>query len=258
MDPTIGKLLDFAMVLTRVSAFFLVLPVFGWKSIPVRVKVALTILIAIFFTFTSPFAVATNSGRQGPGQQVSIVETILLLSNEAIYGLCMGMITVSVFASVKFCGRIAERQMGMAMAQILDPLTGEQAQPLAMLLEMVFIIMFLSANGHHLFLLTISRSYQAFPAGTTPTLPVMIDGVVKAGSTLLIAGLRLAAPMLAAFLLLMVVLGVVARIAPETNILFISLPLRVGLGLMLAGMFMPFINGFVGEFADWMGKLLPL
>ncbi len=71
-------------------------------------------------------------------------------------------------------------------------------------------------------------------------------------------GLRLAAPMLAAFLLLMVVLAVLARMVPEMNILFISLPLRVGLGLLMAAIFLPFINGFVAEFADWMGKLLPV
>ena len=253
MDPIIDKLLGFAMVLTRISAFFLVLPVFGWKSIPVRIKVALTLLMALFFFLTDPFAISSCSGKQ-----VSALEAILLLSNEAIYGLAMGIIVVTVFATVKFCGRIAERQMGLAMAQILDPMTGEMGQPLAMLMEMIFIILFLSANGHHLFLLIISRSYEAFPAGSIPTLPIMTEGIVKAGSTLLMGGLRLAAPMLAAFLLLMVLLAVLARIAPETNILFVSLPLRVGLGLMLAALFIPFVNGFVAEFADWMGKLLPL
>jgi len=253
MDLITGQLLGFAMVLTRVSAFFLVLPVFGWQSIPVQVKVAITILVALFFSLTAPFAIGLGSGRG-----VSVLETILLLSNEAIYGLSMGLIAASVFSAVKVCGQIAEQQMGLSMAEILDPLTGEMGQPLAMLMEMIFIILFLSANGHHLFLLTICRSYEAFPAGTIPTLPIMIGGIVQAGSTLLIAGLRLAAPMLAAFLLLMVVLGVIARIAPETEILFISLPLQVGLGLMLAAMFIPFINGFVAEFADWMGKLLPL
>lgn len=253
MDPTMGRLFDFTMVLTRVSAFFLVLPVFSFKAIPMRIKVALTLFISLFFTMASPHAARSN-----PGQEISTLEAVLLLSNEAIYGLCMGLIAASVFATVKFCGRIAEHQMGLSMAEILDPLTGEQSQPLGMLLEMIFIIAFLSANGHHLFLLTLSRSYEAFPAGSIPTVAIMIGGIVKSGSTLLMAGLRLAAPMLAAFLLLMVVLAVVARIAPETNILFISLPLRVGLGLMLAAIFIPFITGFVGEFADWMGKLLPL
>jgi len=253
MDPTINKLFGFAMVLTRVSAFFLILPVFGWKSIPIRIKVALTVVLSFFFLLTVPFALDLGSGKP-----VAMLEVILLLSNEALYGLSMGIIVVCVFSAVKFCGRIAERQMGLAMAQILDPLTGEMAQPLAMLMEMVFIILFLNANGHHLFLLTINRSFEAFPVGSIPTLPIMVGGIVKAGTTLLMAGLRLAVPMLAAFLLLMVVLAVLARIAPETNILFISMPLRVGLGLMLAAIFMPFINGFVGEFADWMGKLLPL
>ena len=144
------------------------------------------------------------------------------------------------------------------MAQILDPLTGEQAQPLGMLLEMIFILLFLSANGHHMFLLIISRSYEAFPAGNIPTMAVLASGIIKAGSTLLMAGLRLSAPILAAFLVLMVALAVLARIVPEMNILFISLPLRVGLGLLMAAIFVPFINGFVAEFADWMGKLLPL
>ncbi len=144
------------------------------------------------------------------------------------------------------------------MAQILDPLTGEQGQPLGMLLEMIFILLFLSANGHHLFLLIISRSYETFPAGSIPTIPVLASGIVKAGPVLLVGGLRLAAPMLAAFLVLMVALAVLARIAPEMNILFVSLPLRVGLGLLMAAIFLPFINGFVAEFADWMGKLLPL
>jgi flagellar biosynthetic protein FliR len=250
MDVMIEKLLGFVMVLTRISAFFLIAPVFSWKSIPGKVKVAMIVLLVIFFSTATPFAV--NSG------QVSPLEAVLFLSNEAIYGLAMGLIVALVFAAVKFSGRIIERQMGLAMAQILDPLTGEMGQPLGMLMEIIFIILFISANGHHMFLLIISRSFQAFPAGTVPTIPILAEGIIQASSTLLIAGLRMAAPLLAAFLVLMVVLGVLARIAPEMNILFVSLPLRVGLGLLMAGIFLPLVNGFVAEFADWMGKLLPL
>jgi len=172
--------------------------------------------------------------------------------------LLLGLSPLLCFMPVRLSGNIIEQQMGFTMAQILDPLTGESAQPLGMFFEMIFIILFLSANGHHLFLLALSRSYQAFPAGSMPTVPVLVQGVVEAGSTLLVAGLRLAAPLLAAFLLLMVVLAVLARIAPEMNILFISFPLRVGLGLLLIGILLPFINAFVAEFADWMGVLLPL
>ena len=249
MELMTEKLLGFLMVLTRVSAFFLVVPVFSWRSIPIRVKGAMVILISIFFAMIAPSAV------QSPN--ISLMEVILLIVNEAVYGLAMGLIAIVVFSAVKLGGRIIERQMGLAMAQIMDPLTGERAQPVGALLEMIFIILFLSANGHHLLLLIVSKSYEVFPAGSTPTIPILTGGVIRAGSTMLTSGLKLAAPMLAAFLLLMVVLAVLARVVPEMNILFISLPLRVGLGLLMLAVFLPFINDFVAEFAGLMGKLLP-
>ncbi|MGD9110109.1 MAG: flagellar biosynthetic protein FliR [Phycisphaerales bacterium] len=249
MEALNDKLLAFMMVLTRISAFVLVAPVLGYQAIPVRVKAATVLLLSIFFTTIIPAQISA---------QISLVEIVLLLCAEATYGLALGLIAALVFAGVRVAGRIAERQMGMALAEVIDPLTGERAQPLSMLLEMLFIIMFLSANGHHLILLIISRSYQAAPAGTIPSIQTLTAGTIVAGSTMFTAGLRLAAPMLAAFLLLMVALGVMARVAPEMNILFISLPMRIGLGLFMTMVFIPFINGFVAEFAEWMNKLLPL
>jgi len=249
------KLLCFAMVLTRISALFLLLPVFGWKSIPVRIKVAVTVLLAIFFSLIIPSAIPAQVRNP---KQPSFVEVILLIANEAIYGLALGLVVVCIFSVVNFSGRIIERQMGFMMAEVFDPLTGERTQPLGSLLEMIFIILFLSANGHHLFLLIISRSFEVFPAGSIPTISVLTNGVIKAGSAMFLAGLRLAAPMLAAFLLLLFLLAILARIVPEMNILFISLPLRVGMGLFMAVIFLPFINDFIAEFGDWMGKLLPL
>ena len=250
MELMITKLLGFVLVLTRMSAFFMVAPVFSWKSIPIRIKVGIALLISVFFSIV----VSSNINPK----QISELEAILLISNEAIYGLALGLVAVFIFSAVKLSGRIIERQMGLAMAQTFDPLSGERTQPLGILIETIFILLFLSAKGHHLLLLIISRSYQTFPVGSIPTMPLLVVGTVKAGSIMFIAGLRLAAPILAAFLLLLVVLAVFARIMPDMNILFISLPLRVGLGLLMAGIFLPFINEFVAEFADWMGKLLPL
>ena len=250
MPPVSEKLVGFFMVLTRISAFFLVIPIFSWPSIPARIKVSLTLLLAAFFSMATPVSLASK--------QVSVPETILLLVNEATYGLALGLIAAVLFAAVKFGGAIIEQEMGMTMAEILDPLTGEEAQPLGNLLEMMFIIMFLSANGHHLFLLTLSRSYEAFPAGSIPTIPVLTTGMVRAGSTLLVCGLKLAAPMLAASMLLMVVLAVLARLVPEMDILFISLPLRIGLGLLMVAALLPLFGTFVSEFAELMAKLVPV
>ena len=250
MELMISKLLGFTLILTRVSAFFLVLPLFSWKSIPVRVKVSMAVLLSVFFSTVTQVGVEA--------ERVCVVEAVLLILNESLYGLALGLIANFLFSAVKLGGRIAERQMGLAMAQVLDPLTGERSQPLSSLLEMIFMILFLSANGHHLLLMTISRSYAAFPVGGPLRISALVGGVVEAGSVMLVAGLRLSAPMVAAFLLLLVVLAVLARIVPEMNILFVSLPMRVGLGLLMAVIFLPLLSRCVSEFSDLLGTVLPL
>jgi flagellar biosynthetic protein FliR len=244
------KLLGFALILTRISAFFVILPVFGWKAVPEQIKVAATILLSLFFYVITPLPAGLA--------HASTLTTILLLAGEAIYGLALGLIIALLFSVVQLSGGIIEQQMGLTMSEIVDPLTENETSPFSSLMEMVFVLLFLSANGHHLFLLVLSRSYDAFPSGTMPTMSLLAGGVVNTSTAMFVASLRLAAPMLAAFLVLMVALALLARLVPEMDILFVTMPVRVALGIFLTAAFLPFVNSFVTEMADWMTKLLPL
>jgi flagellar biosynthetic protein FliR len=245
-----SALLGIALVLTRVSGFLLVLPVFGWPAIPAHVKAAIALLLSLFFYACKPLAVSPA--------EFSTMGAVLLLAGEATYGLALGLIAALLFSVVSLSGRIAEQQMGMTISEIVDPLKGEETGELSSLMEMIFILLFLSANGHHLFLLVLSKSYDAFPPGTVPTLELLVEGVVSASSAMFIASLRLAAPLLGAFLVLMVALALLARLVPEMDILTVTLPARVALGLFLVAAFLPFIGGFVTEISDWMARLLPI
>jgi flagellar biosynthetic protein FliR len=243
-------LLGFALVLTRISGFLLVLPIFGSRLLPIQIKAAAAVLLSLFFCATVPLGVDPT--------RVSTLGALMLLAGEAVYGLALGLIAALLFSVVQLSGHVIEQQMGLTMAEIVDPLTDEEAGPFASLLEMIFLLLFLSANGHHLFLLVLSKSYSAFPAGTIPTLGVLVGGVIESGSVMFVACLRLAAPLLAAFLLLMVALALLARLIPEMDIFFLGLPIQAALGLFLAAVFLPFMGGFVTEMAEWMGKLLPI
>ncbi|MGA2678000.1 MAG: flagellar biosynthetic protein FliR [Sedimentisphaerales bacterium] len=246
----IEKLLGFAMVMTRISAFFLIAPVFGTPSIPVTIKVAVTILLSIFFSLINPAIAAAH--------QVSAIQAILLLGSEATYGLALGIIASVLFSTVQLAGRIAEDQMGLTMAEILDPLTGEQGLPVATLLELIFTIAFLAANGHHLLLKVLHKSFELFPPGKIPSIAALTGNIYEATAMMLAAGLQLAAPILAALLMLMFILAILARIVPDMDIFFISFPLKIALGFVMLIASVPFIDGFVSETAKMMAKLLPL
>ncbi len=250
MDLLQPNLLCFVLVLTRVGAFFFTAPVFSWQSIPMTVKLTLTVFVSVFFA-----SIFVNPAMQ---KSYSALEAFLLIAAEAVYGLALGLVAACLFGAVKIAARICEREMGLSMANILDPMTDESGEPLGVLMEMVFILLFLAANGHHVFLMALSRSYETFPIGSIPSIDKLTASVATAGSTMLILGLRISAPILAAFLLLMVVLAFLARVAPETNILFLSLPLKIGMGLVMVAIFLPFIGSFVTEFTEWLNKLIPL
>jgi len=243
-------LLGFALVLTRISSFLLVLPVFGSKGLPVQIKAAVAVFLSLFICTTAPLGVDPA--------RIGTLQAILLLAGEAVYGLALGLIVVLLFSVVQLSGHVVEQQMGLTMAEIVNPLTEEEVGPLASLLEMIFLLLFLSADGHHLFLQILAKSYSVFPAGTTPTLGLLVGGVIETGSVMFVAGLRLAAPMLAAFLILMVGLALLARLIPEMDVFFLGMPVQAGLGLFLAAAFVPFLGGFVTEMTEWMAKLLPI
>jgi flagellar biosynthetic protein FliR len=127
-----------------------------------------------------------------------------------------------------------------------------------MFLEMIFILLLFSANIHHLFFVSVAKSYELFPLGSPPDLPKLLAGIVGTGSEMLLLSLKLAAPFLAASLILMVVLAIAARVMPDMEILFISFPLKIGLGIVLITFMLPYVESYVRQFTHLMNKLLPL
>jgi flagellar biosynthetic protein FliR len=243
-----GKILAFVMILTRVSAFLMSAPIFSWIAIPIRVKIAIAFLTSIFFAMITPAFASVDS----------MLSIILLIANEVIYGIALGIATTMLYSVVKMSGRIAERQMGMAMAESMDPFTGERAQPIGMMMEILFLMLLLSVDTHHLFLRTIARSFEIFEPGTIPELAVLVKGIISAGSMMLTMSLKMAVPIMGVFMVMTVVLGILARVAPEMNIFFLSFPVRIGLGLIMIIYLVPYINSYTHEFGKLLSKLLPL
>lgn len=248
MDDWIHILLPFMLLLARVGAFFAVLPIFGSRTVPARVRAGMAIVLTIFFAHVLPYPVEVAG--------LHWLAVVVLMVREVLCGLALGLAARLIFLAAQQAGQIAGRQMGFMDAGVIDPTSGERSRPLAIFVEMTFTLLFLAAGGHRLLVLLIVRSYEAFPAGGPPEAAVLARAVLDAGAGMLLFALKLAAPMLAAFLLLAIVLGVLARILPEMNILLASFPLRMGLGLFMAAQLVPLLNSFTGELADWMNRTL--
>jgi flagellar biosynthesis protein FliR len=248
MDTDFTLILPFALVLARVSAFVAVLPIFSWQTVPMIVRAGLALLLSAFFICALP-TIAVPAG-------LNWVWAVLLVVGEMLTGLALGLAANLVFMAVQQGGRIAGMQMGLSDAGVIDPVNGEETEALSLFMETTFVLFFLAAGGHHLLLMLLGGSYDVFPAGQMPNLAAMADGIVRAGSQMMVFALQLAGPILAAFLVLAVVLAILARILPDMNILFESYPIRVGTGLIMAAAMIPVLNSFAYDLKDWMAKYL--
>jgi flagellar biosynthetic protein FliR len=220
MTRWVSLLLPVGLIFARTTACVAVLPLFGSRAVP------------------------------------RILGAAVLLAREALCGLALGLAARLVFIAIQQGGVLIGRQMGFALASVLDPTSGERTQPFGMYLDALFTLLFFVAGGHHLLVRLLGRSFEVLPAAGTVDFGALAAGVLAAGSTMLMFTLKLAAPMLAAFLVLAVVLGVLARVLPEMNILLTSLPLRVAVGLILAVAMVPLLATFTDEVAQWLNHFL--
>lgn len=250
MDFLEGKILGFVLILTRISAFFAAAPLFSWQAVPLPGKITIALLLSAFF--------AGLTACPYDAQSLSLIETTLLLCNEFLYGLAMGLVAYCLFIVVRQAGEMIEQQMGLNISSILDPFSDEPGQPIGMLLEMVFVLLIFSTESHHLLLQVLGRSFDHYGPGFVPEASVLVGSIIKASSTLLMLALQLAAPLLAAFLLMMVVLAFMAKVAPESDILFLSLPLRIGVGLIMLAVFIPYLAEFIKTMVLWLSRLMPI
>lgn len=248
MEPWIAILLPFALLLARISGFFVTLPIFSGQGIPNLVRVGLVLTVTVFFAAVTPPPAAAAPGHW--------LGASVLMVRELLCGLALGVSLRCVFLAIRAGGEIIAQQMGLFDASVIDPITAERSHSIAIFLETSFTMLFLFAGGHHVLLIVIRRSYQVFPVAQTPDPAALARAVAAAGAAMLGFALQLAGPMLAGFLIMTVILCVLARVLPEMNVLMLSFPVRVATGLFMAKQTMPFLESFNRDLCQWMSRFL--
>ena len=199
----------------RVGGMLLVAPVFSAKSVPVRVRTGVLLLLTLLL---SAPAVA---GARG-----------------SLAGL---QVTPAAFAAESLVGFA----VGLSGASLLDPLSGASSTALAQFAQLFAVTVLLSAGGHLVMLDALAESVRAVPLGAAADVPAGLAALVAGGAALFALGVKFAAPVVAAAMIGNVALAVLTRVAPALNVFTVAFPLQIGLGLAAA------IAAFAG-LATWL------
>jgi flagellar biosynthetic protein FliR len=158
-----------------------------------------------------------------------------MVVRETLIGISLGLLAKSILAAVEFCGQLIGMQMGFSMASMFDPSMGQM--PLMSIFQLLLaMLLFLSMEVHHIFIRAIVESYTVIPPGNWHMSGGLIQYFITVTGDIFVLGIKLAAPVMVALLATTVVLGIMARSFPQMNIFMISMPLNIGVGLLILGL----------------------
>ena len=220
--PKISVLL---LIFVRVSAFFVTIPLFSYKTIPSQLKIVLAFVLSWMMYYTFSIEAFTING-----------DYLLLVLKEAIVGLVLGLVVYIVFSAVQIAGGFIDFQMGFAMANIVDPQTGVQSPLMGQFFNFLLLLVFLAINGHHLVLDGIFYSYQFMPIdqffpkfGDVES----IEYIMKLFVAVFAIAFQMSAPIIATLFLVTLALGITGKTVPQLNIFVVGFPIKIAVGFIL-------------------------
>lgn len=225
MIELIPKISVLLLIFVRVSAFFVTIPLFSYKTIPAQLKIVLAFVLSWMMYYTFSIEAFTING-----------DYLLLVLKEAIVGLVLGLVVYIVFSAVQIAGGFIDFQMGFAMANIVDPQTGVQSPLMGQFFNFLLLLVFLAINGHHLVLDGIFYSYQFLPIdqffpkfGDAES----IEYIMKLFVAVFAIAFQMSAPIIATLFLVTLALGITGKTVPQLNIFVVGFPIKIAVGFIL-------------------------
>ncbi|MFE8695169.1 flagellar biosynthetic protein FliR [Cytobacillus sp. FJAT-53684] len=215
----------FLLVFVRVTSFFLMMPLFSYRSIPTVAKIGLGFFMALTMIFTMDI----------PSFEIDQTYYLLIIK-EALVGLMIGFIAYLILSAIQIAGGFIDFQMGFAIANVIDPQTGAQSPLMGQYLYTIGLFFLLTVNGHHLMLDGVFYSYQFIPLDQ-PWISFgnenMIEYVIKAFNSMFVIAFQMSIPVVGSLFMVDIALGIVARTVPQLNVFVVGLPLKIGVSFLV-------------------------
>jgi flagellar biosynthetic protein FliR len=241
----------FLLVFLRVTAILMSLPIFSGNNVPNMFKAGLSLAVALaLFPVIDLAALPEMTGW--------IFMTLGVIS-EVLLGLSVGLAIRLIMAGIQMAGQVSGYQMGLAIANIMDPATSTQTPILAQAFNLMAMLIFLAIDAHHWFFRALADSFVIIPPFEFVLSSSFIGYLMEMAGTMFIIALKIGAPVIVVLILTSVSFGLMARTVPQMNIFIVAMPLKIVVGLLFVVFSLPYLQPYLRELFDGFGAgLVPL
>ncbi len=215
----------FLLILVRISLFVFVAPFFSLRGIPNLTKIGFSAILSIMILA----AIDPTEVTYG-----STIQYGILVVKEAMTGVLLGYATYICNSILLFAGNIIDMDIGLSMVSQFDPSMNTQVTVTGNLYFYFFMMMLLATNGHQFIIRALCDSFSLIPlGGAIFEWDVLLPGMVSFFTNLILIAFRIMLPIFSAILVMNVVLGIMAKVAPQMHIFSIGVQLKIIVGFVI-------------------------
>lgn len=237
------------LAFVRVSGMVALAPPFSSAAFPVRAKVVFSGAVALLL---AP-AVASLPNAQA---EISISAVLGELGVGLVYGVTLSLLNEMLL----FAGEIVGLQLSFSAVNLLDPTSPIQTPLMNDLFQLMGTLVVMGAGLDRILLASFFRSFHAVPFGAYTLHPLSAGAIVQAAGGIFLAALELAAPVLAATVMVEIAVALLSKLSPQLPVMSFSVPLKTMVGFaVLAGslaLWPRFIEARFASLLDYAERLI--
>lgn len=217
---------QFLLILVRIASFLYTAPIFSIsRAVPNKVKIGFAVLISFMLFPIVPVDTVQYS---------SVIQYAAIVLKETTVGLVIGYMANICLNILNFAGRIIDMEIGFAMVTLFDPATNEQTSITGNLYTYFVMLMLIVSDMYQYVVKAIVDSYDVIPInGATFHVQSLFKLMVQYTTDCFVLGFRIVLPFFTVTLILNVILGILAKIAPQMNMFVIGMQLKVFAGFLV-------------------------
>jgi len=234
----------FLVLFARVVALVEVAPLFSSDAIPQYAKLVLAMFVST--------AVLPWVAQQGYAVPSALPQYFLLVLGEVLIGIIIGFFLNLIFAVFQSAGQFFSVQMGFGASEVFDPLAQEEVPLMGQFLNIVGMFTFLViAGAQKLMLVGVYHSFRSLRAvdlvdGRAALFPLLVRSLGE----LFVNALIISFPILGTLLLVSVGMGLMAKAAPQMNLLIMGFPISIAVALIVLALSMPMLIAAFSRLLD--------
>lgn len=234
-DVLLQNLELFILIFVRIFALISIAPLLSSSGLPGIAKVGLGL-----FTAVVVFPWVAEQGYFIPQSGFAYA---MLMVGEIFIGLILGFMLTVIYSAFLLSGQLYSMQMGFGASMVYDPLAQIQIPLMGQFINLMAMLIFVIVGGFQkIFLMGVLRSFESIKAVdllyiTEPLLKL----VLRSLTILFEQALIIAFPVLGVLLLISVSMGLLAKAAPQMNLLMLGFPIKITMAFLMLFLAMPFI-----------------